>query len=212
MIGGGGDSFGFDDATELHLRHRAKEELRKRMRAVRRAIPREARAARSARIVERVTRLDAWASARVIASYAAMRGEVDLGELLEQAHASGRTVALPRVDWSEESMRMHRAEAGAELEESGMGFDQPSAACPLVDDAEVDLVLMPALAADERGYRIGWGRGFYDRLLPLMGRATRVAVIFDFQLIAEVPNTPGDELVDYLVTDERTLHVSRPLS
>lgn len=212
MTGRGGDSLGFDDATELALRHRTKKEIRKRMRAVRSAVPADARAARSERIAARVRELDAWASARVIAGYVGMRSEVDPGALLREASGAGRTVVLPRVDWSAETMRMHRVGSMDDLEESGMGFMQPPEGAQTIEDEAVDLVLVPALAADERGYRIGWGKGFYDRLLPSLRRATRVALVFDFQLVAEVPNTPGDERVDYLVTDERTVHVLRPPS
>jgi len=156
--------------------------------------------------------LDAWSSARVIAGYLAMRGEADPAALLDAARDAGHTVALPRVDWAAETMELRAVGREGELEESGMGFMQPAAGAPRVADDEVDLVLIPALAADERGYRIGWGKGFYDRLLPSLSRAVRVALIFDFQLVAEVPDTPGDERVDYIVTDDRVVHVSRALS
>lgn len=212
MTGRGGDSFGFDDAMELELRHRAKRELRKRMRSVRTAVPAQARQARSSRIADRVRHLEAWSAARMVAGYVAMRGEADPAALLEEARAAGRAVVLPRVDWESETMHMHRVDTTTDLEESGMGFLQPRAEAPRVDAGEIELVLVPALAADDRGYRIGWGKGFYDRLLPLMRRASRVCLVFDFQLVAEVPNTPGDERVDHLVTDERTLHVHRPPS
>lgn len=198
-----------DPMVELALRHRVKAQIRQRMRAVRRALPTEARAERSGRIAERVRGLDGWGSAQVVAGYVAMRGEVDPAHLLEEARSAGKAVLLPRLDWEAESLHLHRVDAGVELEESGMGFLQPPASAPIVPEADVDLVLVPALAADPRGYRIGWGKGFYDRLLPGMTKALRVALVFDFQLVSEVPDTPGDEPVDLVVTDVKALQIAR---
>ena len=65
---------------------------------------------------------------------------------------------------------------------------------------------MPALAYDPAGFRIGYGAGHYDRTLPLCTRAKTVGVCFDFQLIAEVPVTPGDVPVSLVVTEARTLN------
>ena len=64
-----------------------------------------------------------------------------------------------------------------------------------------------ALAVDDRGSRIGYGKGFYDRLLPRLGRAARVAVIFAFEQVAEVPNLPHDAPVDVVLTDEGLVRV-----
>jgi 5-formyltetrahydrofolate cyclo-ligase len=90
-----------------------------------------------------------------------------------------------------------------------MMFLQPPEHAPSVADGDVDLVIVPALAADERGHRIGYGKGFYDRLLPRLSGATRLCVIFDFELVAEVPNRPGDEMVDLIVTDARIARTGR---
>ncbi len=211
MTGGGGRGpSGLDAAAEVQLRHRAKQQIRKSMQAVRRTVPADARARRSARIAEHVRGLGGWTRARVVAGYVAMRGEVDPAALLDEVRGSGRMVVLPRVDVDAQTLELRRVDDGVSLEESAMGFLQPPASAPRVDEGEVDLVLVPALAADERGYRIGWGKGFYDRLLPLMPRATRVALVFDFQLVAEVPETPGDEPVDVVVTDTRVVEPSTP--
>ena len=88
-------------------------------------------------------------------------------------------------------------------------FQQPPLDAPLIAGDEVDLVIVPALAADDRGYRIGYGKGYYDRLLPRLPRAFRAAVIFDFELIAEVPEHPYDTPVDIVITDQRAERARR---
>jgi 5-formyltetrahydrofolate cyclo-ligase len=66
---------------------------------------------------------------------------------------------------------------------------------------------VPALAVDARGFRIGYGRGFYDRLLPTLPNALTVAIVYDFQLVAEVPEEPFDVPVHVVATDARVLRV-----
>jgi len=182
------------------LRHRAKAEIRKRVGAIRRALPTEARHARSAKIAARVTVLEPWSRATTVALYVAMRGEADPAPLAVAARENGKRVVLPRLEPGAE-LTWHLAEEGASLEESGMGFEQPATDAPAVHADAIDLVIVPAMAADDRGHRIGWGGGYYDRALPRMTHATRVAIVYDFQMLAEVPNTPNDVPVHYVVTD-----------
>jgi len=189
--------------AENALRLQAKAELRKRLRAIRRALPREAREARSAAIADRLRREPRAMAARTVLAYAPMRGEVDPTPVMEAAWARGARVALPWLDLLGEDLELRAYGPGDVLEESGRGFLQPAVNAAVIEPGEVDLALVPALAVDDRGRRLGYGGGFYDRLLPRMPQAFRVAVIFDFQLLAEVPVTPGDVPVDHVVTDRQ---------
>ena len=89
------------------------------------------------------------------------------------------------------------------------GIGEPSADAPRIATEDIDLILVPALAIDSRGQRIGYGEGYYDRLLPALARAFKVATTYDFQLLVEIPNTAHDAPVDCLVTDARTLRVEQ---
>jgi 5-formyltetrahydrofolate cyclo-ligase len=195
------------DPEEDALRRQVKAELRKRMRSVRKALPAEARAARSASIVARVTARDEWSAAGTVMLFLPMGAEVDVRPAIESALAAGKRVALPRM--TPEGLEIRQWRAGDVPVESGsMQVPEPPESAPLVDPAEVELVVVPALALDERGARIGYGAGYYDHLLPRMPRARRIAVAFHFQLLAEIPETPGDQRVHVVVTDERTIDVS----
>jgi 5-formyltetrahydrofolate cyclo-ligase len=186
----------------LQLRVRAKTELRKRMRAVRGAVPAEARRIRSERACDRLMARPEWNAARVVAGYVAMRSETDPRLALERGHTAGKTIVLPRIDYEHEIVELRTWDPLAPLEESGMGFLQPAADRPRVAHADVDLVIVPALAVDARGFRLGWGKGYYDRLLPLLGTARSIAMVFHFQLMAEVPEMPHDVAVDVVVSDQ----------
>jgi 5-formyltetrahydrofolate cyclo-ligase len=194
----------FDERDEEELRFRAKAELRGRLRAIRKAVPAEARAKRSHEICERLAALDAYRSASSVLGYVAMRSEADPKELLVRAASEGKRVALPRMEDEGVGVRWSSLEG---LEESGYGFMQPPESDAIADGASIDLVLVPALAVDANGFRLGWGKGHYDHLLPTLPRARRVAIVFDFQLLAELPVTRGDIAVHTVVTDARTIEI-----
>ncbi len=193
-----------------------KRELRKRARALRSATPADACLERSHRIVSRLLSLGPVAAARSVALFWPMtdRHEVDLRGLDSALRARSVRVAYPAIaravgepGGERGAMTFHFVADPRELEERGFGFAEPSGDLPLaVDLSELDVVVVPALAADPSGHRIGYGAGYYDRALAAT-RVTKVAVIFDFQLVSEVPTTPGDVAVDWVVTDCREIAV-----
>jgi 5-formyltetrahydrofolate cyclo-ligase len=189
--------------TETELRHRAKEALRLRMLAVREALPEVARDARSAAITKRLFALGEMERATTILAFASIRNEVRTRTSVEAAWAAGKRVALPRVVGDQ--LQLHLVDAETVLVDGSFSVPEPPAEAARVRPEEVDFALVPALAVDPRGYRIGYGRGFYDRLIPRLDRACTCALAYDFQLISEVPELPFDVTVDLVVTDERVI-------
>lgn len=196
-------------AEERELRLHVKAELRRRMRAIRRAMPADARSLRSDALCERVLGLEAFRDARVIAAFLAIRAEVDVARVVDRARELGKRVVMPRVDDVQRALVMHVCSPGDALAESSFGVAEPLESAARIEASDIDLVLVPALAVDERGHRIGYGQGYYDRFLPTATRATRVCVAFDFQMVSEVPDMPGDRGVDVVVTDKRVITIGR---
>lgn len=180
-----------------------KKELRRSMLALRKALPETARAERSARIAEHVLALPEYREARTIAAYVAMRGEADPNGIVLDAFAQGKAVVLPRADAARGLLEWAPHRADAPLVRGLLGVAEPAASVAAIDPAAIDLVIVPAVALDERGHRIGMGKGFYDRALLDLTRAVRVGVVFDFQLVAEVPVEAHDLRVTWVVTDRR---------
>lgn len=194
------------------LRHRVKAELRKRMRGLRNAVPASACAERSARIVERVAALEPIARAGAVALFWPIeeRHEVDLRALDERLRARGARVAYPAVDPETRTMSLRFVDHPDQMGEQGFGFREPPPTAQPAARGELEAILVPALAVNPAGHRIGYGAGYYDATLPAYAPpATSIAVAFDFQLIAEVPVTPGDVRLDSIVTDGRELEVER---
>jgi 5-formyltetrahydrofolate cyclo-ligase len=194
-----------------------KRELRKRVLGLRKATPVDACAERSARIVRSVAGLDPVTRARGVALFWPIedKHEVDLRLLDTELRARGVRVAYPAIVRdaaglaSPGQMTFHFAEPSA-LEERGYGFAEPPPDAPALsrDLRELDVVVVPALALDPAGQRIGYGAGYYDRALA-MTPVVKVGVIFDFQLVSEVPALDGDVAVDWVVTDQRLLRAVR---
>jgi 5-formyltetrahydrofolate cyclo-ligase len=197
-----------DPQEEDALRRRVKAELRKRMRGLRQALPASACAERSARIV-RALGETAVANARSVALFWPIveRHEVDLRALDAALRARGARVAYPAID-PETRVMTFRWASERELEERGLGFAEPDARATEVTRGELDAIVVPALALDATGHRLGYGAGFYDRTIPRFAPpAATIGVAFDFQLLSEIAVTEGDVPVDVVVTDARTIHV-----
>jgi 5-formyltetrahydrofolate cyclo-ligase len=125
---------------------------------------------------------------------------------MEAVWATGKRVAMPRVVGDE--LELHLVDAETALVQGSFSVPEPPETAKRLRPDEVDFALIPALAVDPRGFRIGYGGGYYDRLLPRLEHARTCVLAYDFQLIAEVPELPFDIAVDLVVTDERVIRVT----
>lgn len=151
-------------------------------------------------------RADFRAAATVLLAVS-FRSEWDTRPLLAAALAAGKTVGAPRVDLP---TRMLEPCAVTDLERDlAPGFRtiaEPLPHCVPLPLAAIDWVLVPGVAFDARGYRIGYGGGYYDRLLPLLRPGVRrVAGALELQVVERVPAAAHDITVDAIVTERRTL-------
>jgi 5-formyltetrahydrofolate cyclo-ligase len=191
------------EVVERELRRRAKLAIRKKMRGVRAALPASAIEARSSKVRERVLALTPLVEAKTVLLFASLEHEVATDPLLDALAQQGKRLVLPRVQADE--LVLHEVSVDTPLEPGAFSVPEPPVEARVVEPGTVDFALVPALAVDVRGFRIGYGGGYYDRLLPTLSGASTCAVAFDFQLVAEVPEFPFDAPVDWVVTDARTL-------
>lgn len=145
---------------------------------------------------------EVWKSARTVMMFVPVTEEPNLKPLAEQHLRRGGRLCFPRVDWVAKQMV---AAAVTDLDRSLIlrrnRIREPLPECPAVPPQEIDLILIPGLAFDRTGRRLGRGGGFYDRFLadPAL-RAVRCGVLFECQLLPEIPAEPHDIHVDYLCT------------
>lgn len=175
------------------------------MRAALAALPPETAAERSSAIVARLRTLPELARARAVCAYAPVAewNEVDIGDLARSLIHAGVRLAAPSVDagaawisdWDNglvpaDALRTHLPRAGS----------------PAADPLEIDAIIVPGLAFDARGGRLGRGGGWYDRFLThLPPESARIAVAFDVQVVDGVPVGPHDQRVGLIVTESRII-------
>jgi 5-formyltetrahydrofolate cyclo-ligase len=200
-----------------------KRALRREMSAARAALPETERHARSEAASARLLALPELAELaeggpRTLGGYVAVKGEIDPAPALSAVAAAGATVALPRVAPEAPRLRFHRADAGP-LAPGRFGISEPAAAAPEIALDELDVVIVPGLAFDGEGRRLGFGGGYYDGALGQFGpsaaaspgpgkRPALIGLCYDFQIVARCPAGDGDVPVDLVVTDARVLRPS----
>lgn len=165
-----------------------KQQFRKRMRQLNRAVSAADRRAAGERLCRLVEALPEFAAARCVALFAALADEPDTGPMLGR-WASGRRILLPRVEG--ETMRFYDYDP-ASLASGSFGIDEPQrgAAC---NPADIDLIVVPGVAFTASGARLGRGRGYYDRYLSQPSlRAFRVGVCYAHQIVDALPVEPHD--------------------
>lgn len=199
------------DAPQGVALREAKLAMRRQILARRDAVPAAVRAAASAAIAAGVRALPGFASAQAVLLTLPFRNEWDTLPLVHAALAAGKTVAMPRVDAQARMLELHALrDAERDVVAGHQGIPEPRPECPRVARDAIDFVLVPGVAFDSDGRRLGYGGGYYDRLLPLLSpRAARIAGAFELQLVERVPAAPHDIAVDAIVTESRVLAIRR---
>lgn len=176
--------------------------LRSQMKKRRQMLGSEERVRASHMIIKALNELGPVQSARTIMAFAAIQNEVDLRELLEEQQRSGKRILLPRVEGNEIIAVEWQGWQDTAISSFGVAEPRGSAFSP----QEIDMVLIPGLAFDGNGYRLGYGKGFYDRFLPsLRPNAFKCGVCYEFQVVDNVFPHERDIPVHWIVTEQSEL-------
>lgn len=134
--------------------------------------------------------------------YLSFSSEAPTDKLIQTLKENGYEVYCPRIDGDE----MHAVRFGEDLSISRYGIREPIGE-PF--DGEIDVAVLPLLAVDGQGNRLGYGKGFYDRWLAKNERTKRIGYCFDFQVITKVPSENTDQKLDAVVTDKKVFFTER---
>jgi len=173
----------------------AKRLLRQKMQADRRSLSAREAAERSVAVCGRILALRAFTEARQLVIYVAADNEVDPGPVATAAAQAGKGVYYPAAEDGEFRSFLPSSGGGAPL--------LPGE--PLPRDATAVLFLVPGLAFDPRGVRLGRGGGWYDRALARHPGGTRIGLAYEFQVVPHLPEATWDVRVDAVVTERRIL-------
>ena len=149
-------------------------------------------------------------SANTILFFAPLADELDIWPVLELSLALGTTCALPFFDAEKKTYGARVLEKLAtDIVTGKFGVREPAASCAEISLNQFDLVLVPGLAFDSRGNRLGSGQGFYDRILAAAS-GVKCGVGYDFQLLATIPTEPHDAQVNFILTPSRCVKRKNP--
>ena len=161
------------------------------------------------KVEERLFDFANFLEARIILFYMAGPGQVPTENIIRKSFEMGKIVVLPAFDpenFDATLMKIDHPEK--DLRPGSRGLPEPNPArCKKVPIDCIDIAIIPSVALDEKGGRVGSGDGCYDRLIPHLPITTRkVALAYDFQVSAQVPMEPHDKYIDIIVTDKRTIY------
>ena len=149
-------------------------------------------------------------SAHTILFFAPLADELDVWPLLEKCAAAKKICALPAFNPATQSYAARLLfNPATEIATGKFGVREPQAGCPEISLTEFDLVLVPGVAFDLSGNRLGRGRGFYDRILTET-TGVKCGVAYDFQLLEKIPTEPHDATVNFIFTPSRCVKRKNP--
>jgi len=173
-----------------------KKELRRSIREQKRAMTEEEIVSRSIKLGKLFAQCEAYRNAKTVYGYLPYNQEVRTVPMLEQAMRDGKRVAVPKCYGDE--MRFIYMDDLSKVEKGYANIPEPIADGPIADDPTA-LVLMPGLAFDPEGHRIGYGGGFYDKFLAAEPDHPTLALCYDFQLLPHLETEEHDIPVDYVL-------------
>ncbi len=184
-----------------------KSELRRSLLQKRRSLSVEEWQKKSDRLCERLRSLSLLTQAKTVLAYFSFRQEPDLSSVYtdSQWHWGFARCVGKSLVW-------HSWKPGEPLCKGNYGIFEPHSDSPTLQPDEVDLILVPAVACDERGYRLGYGGGFYDRLLSAANWASKptIGIVFEFAYLPQLPVDPWDKPLHSICTETKFQVISTP--
>ncbi len=162
----------------------------------------------SERASARLLELPQLVDARAVAAFLAARAEADPRAALDAIERRGLTVVYPRVSAASPRLRFHSVAGAQDLRQGYRGLIEPAPECPERSVEFIDVFVVPGLAFDGKGRRLGYGGGHYDELVAhtrALGSKLFVGFCYDFQVVESCPAWDGDQAIDCIVTEARAI-------
>lgn len=167
---------------------------------------------KSGLIAEKLEKTGAWRRARTVMFYVTHGSEVRTEGMMERAWRSGKNVVVPFVEDEEKpSISCARIRSiDGDLRKGSYGIREPvPGRCEVFQKDRIDLVIVPAVAFDRSGHRIGYGKGCYDRWLRNIPLQKRIGLAYDMQIVDRLPVESTDVPVGMIVSEKRVLEINR---
>ncbi len=186
-----------------------KDQIRKETVAGLNALSKSEQNAKIKAIEARLFEFANFLESRIILLYVGGENEIPTGPILERTAQYGKIVVLPTFDSENFRMKLMKVDnLEKDLIDGPRGVAEPNPErCKRVPIEKVDIAIIPGIAFDEKGARIGTGKGYYDRLIPKLSITTRkVSLALEEQMVPQIPMESHDKFVDIIITDKRIVY------
>lgn len=179
-----------------------KKDIRNQVLAKRLSISKEALTDKSEKICNSFLALSSYQNADLLYIYMDFKNEVITKQIIADAHQKGKKIAIPKVV-KDQIVFYYLEPNHCELKEGHFGIREPEIAKPVED--KKGIMVVPGIAFDEKGYRVGYGKGYYDRYLQEHEVAQKISLVLELQMVEQVPFDAYDIPVDLIVTEKRVI-------
>lgn len=196
-----------EKSTE-NIEETTKKAVRKRIIGARQLLSKDEVEEKSALICDAIRKMDCFKNAGTVMAYLPFRNEVDTTPLFFDLWAAGKNILVPVCRPADAALIPCQIRGMEDLEPGTWGILEPKADCrrPVAVD-EIDMVIVPGVAFDSDGNRLGYGGGYYDRFIPRLKPGTpTVAVAFQIQIVPRLIPEKYDRLMDWVITEETCFH------
>jgi 5-formyltetrahydrofolate cyclo-ligase len=195
-----------EETTVAEAKHAARAQARK----ARDGVGLDERSAATHQLAAILLAVPELTAVGTVLAHAALPSEIDPAPAIWRLRERGVRIAYPRIE-APGVLDLHYVDHELDLVPGPFGLAQPSEHAPRTPHALVDAILVPGVAFDEQGLRLGYGGGYYDRLLPkCRPDCLRIGIAFDEQVLGHIPAEEHDECVDVIITPARIIWPKTP--
>lgn len=178
--------------------------LRRELKILRGKLGKKEKASRDKIIKDRLLKESTYINSKVIFTYVGFDSEIDTIEYIKEFLKDGKKVCIPRTNIKEKYMEAVSINSLDLLSKSEYGILEPSCDLEPINKDEIDLIIMPGLAFDKQGGRLGYGGGYYDKYLSTISKdVPKIALAYDFQILEKIPMEEHDIKVDIIISDRK---------
>lgn len=188
------------------MKKESKSKLRKRMMSIRENQDAVEAKIKSFQIQKNLLSSEEFKKAKTIMLYASIKNEVQTSYLIEEALKNKKRVVLPITDTKNNKLLLSELQDIKHLHAGAFSIPEPKKGfVKLVKEKEIDLIVVPGVAFDKNGCRVGYGKGYYDKLLEKLKNVTKVGIAFELQIINKSFDEKHDVPLDKIITEERVI-------
>lgn len=154
-------------------------------------------------IITRLKSSDEWKKAKNVLVYVSHKNEIDTAELIKSFIAK-KNIVVPKTHLKFNVLSLHQIDSVLDLVKGRYNLLEPHPNTTIVKPADIDLAIIPGIAFDKKGYRIGYGKGYYDRLSRHL-ECPKISLAYSFQIVDNVPAQAHDIPVDIIITENETI-------